>query len=256
MSLLQAALLGVLQGLTEFLPVSSSGHLILVGDWIGANQSLAFDVALHVGTLFALLAIFSKDYLKLVKDFSRSSKVWVIALGTVPAVIFGLLVGDLAETVFRNHIVVAFTLISVALVMLWAERFSKQSAGLDAIKLEKGWIIGMAQALAIIPGVSRSGATITAGLLLGVKRADAMRFSFLLSGPIIAGAAAKVLLSGNAASEIAANLSVFVVGGVTAAVSGYMAIKFMLRYLESRPLNAFAYYRIALGVVALVVGTL
>lgn len=250
MSLLQAVFLGIVQGLSEFLPVSSSGHLVLAGDLLGVHQSLAFDVALHLGTLIAVLVVFGRDYVDLVRN--RSKLIWILAISTLPAVAAGLLLGDLAETVFRQNWLVAFNLIAVAVLMLAAERVGKSKRA--DVSYGDGAAIGFAQALAIIPGISRSGITITTGLLAGLTREKAMRFSFLLSGPVIAGAALKIFTDPAAISEVSANRAVFAAGVISAAVSGYLAIRFMLSYLAKHRLDVFAYYRIALGVLVLVWG--
>ena len=199
MDLFYAAFLGFLQGATEFLPVSSSGHLALAEHFFHVEQAgLTFDVALHIGTLMAILVYFRKDFFLLALAFlgmdkSKESRqrrylVWGICLGTIPAVVCGLLFGDAAETVFRSPLIVACTLSLAGLLLLVADKRGKHIRDYTSITLKDALIIGCAQALALIPGVSRSGSTMTAALFLGVNRSGSALFSFLLSAPIIFGA--------------------------------------------------------------------
>lgn len=258
MSIIDALILGIVQGLTEFIPVSSSGHLVLFHEWLGvAENGLAFDVALHFGTLLALLIYFHKDILSLVKAlFVRSAQTrlaWLLAVATIPAVIGGVLLEDLAESTFRSTTLVAVNLIVVALLMLAAERYAagqKTRTKLVDTKPKQALSVGVAQALAIIPGVSRSGATITTGIFMGFDRVSATRFSFLLGIPIMVGAITKVMLDGGL-QTVQNELSLFAVGVFTAFVSGLVAITFLLKYLAKHTLNVFAYYRIGLGLVVL-----
>jgi undecaprenyl-diphosphatase len=249
MSLLQALVLGIVQGLTEFLPVSSSGHLILFSSWLGSGNDLGFDLALHIGTLLALLWYFRRDIAQLAAGLLKGKSLsWYMAAATIPAVLAGVLLQDAAETAFRSYALVAFNLIWVAVLMLAVERYAKHKKQLEQLRLPGSIGIGVAQALALIPGVSRSGITITAGLAQGLTYEAATRFSFLLSAPIIAGAIAKVLLSSGAGSV---NLPVVGVGVLASFISGYIAIRFMLSFLSKYGLRPFAYYRIALGVLIL-----
>jgi len=264
LQLVLAAVLGVVQGLTEFLPVSSTAHLVLFPWAFGIDDplldSLTFDVALHLGTLVALLVYFRSDWLNLVRAFFSSVKnrsisapderlVWLIAAATLPAGILGALFEKKVETVLRSPLVIAAALFVVGIIMIIAERqaarLSKARETVD-MTLPHALYIGFAQAAALVPGVSRSGATITAGLFAGYNRSAAARFSFLLSTPIIAGAAILKLrhvFSGLPAGEG----EIFLVGIGASAVSGYMAIAFLMDYLKRRPLNVFAYYRVLLA---------
>lgn len=259
MQLLQALILGITQGLTEFIPVSSSGHLILVGHAIGFKDSgLGFDTALDIGTLAALVVFFRRDIVALLIGLVRKTEMsrlsWLMVLATVPGVIAGVLLQHAAETTFRSGQLVAINLIIVAFVMLAADRLSRRQYSLDDMTVGRATSIGVAQALALVPGVSRSGITISAGLLAGFDRVAATRFSFLLSAPIIAGATAKVVLSPENWSQLTAQPMLYVVGIVAAFISGLWAIRFMLRYLTKHGLSLFAYYRIAVGVLILLVG--
>jgi len=264
--LLTALVLGVVQGITEFLPVSSTAHLILVPKAFGWDDafinSLTFDVALHLGTLIAVLIYFRDDWVRLAGAFFSSVKArkvsspgervaWFIIIATIPGAVLGKLFEEQVETTLRSPLVIAFTLAFVAVLMLLAERAAKSRekvAYIGDMKLGHAIVIGFAQAAALIPGVSRSGATITAGLWAGYERHSAARFSFLLSTPIIAGACLLKLrhfVHGFPPGEA----GVFIAGALASALSGYIAIAFMIGYLKERPLNVFAYYRFALAAV-------
>ena len=265
MSILEAIILGLVQGLTEFIPVSSSGHLVLLHEAFGVTENgLIFDVALHIGTLAALVLYFYKDIVLLVKGIfgknTYTSVAWLIMLATIPAVISGMILQEKAETAFRSAQFVAGNLIIVAFLMLLAEWFAKRykdhQTNLSGTSLRQALAVGVAQAVAVIPGVSRSGSTIMTGLFVGLDRVSATRFSFLLGIPITFGAIAKVLMSEGSVQAVSSDFGLFAVGISTALLSGLFAIRFLLRYLAKHTLAAFAYYRIALGVVVLVGGVL
>lgn len=257
-TILEAIVLGIVQGLTEFLPISSSGHLILAEwatGWKGVLiNNLTFDVALHVGTLAAVLWYFWRDWLQLGRatvnvlrgraPAYEARLVWYIVLGTVPAVIVGLLFEHTVETLFRNPLLVAGALAAGSLIMWYADRTSSRDRHLGTMTLGHALFVGVAQALALVPGISRSGITISAGLAAGYRREDAARFSFLLSTPVIAGAAVlkvrHITFEGHAAWGC-------ILGTLSAAVVGYLAIRFLIRYLERHSLNIFVWYRLALA---------
>jgi undecaprenyl-diphosphatase len=256
----QALFLGILQGLTEFLPVSSSAHLILIPWFFRWNNplvdSLTFDVALHAGTLLAVLWYFWKDWVELVKGFFsiltrrrvenfHERLIIYIVLSTIPAAVFGFLLEKTIEGSFRNPGLIVFPLIAVSLLMIYAERRPHPSYSLEKLTLKDSLIIGFAQALALLPGVSRSGITITTGLLQGYRREAATRFSFLLSTPAIAGAA--LLHFRHLPKEMASEWPIFAVGLASSGIIGYLTIAFLMRYLREHTLNAFAYYRLALA---------
>lgn len=257
MSLVYAALLGVVQGLSEFLPVSSSAHLILARaffGWDGEAFGLAFDVACHVGTLAAVVFYFRDDLLAMLRAVPRlfsgepdARRIWLIGLGTVPAVVVGLLFADQIEQRLRTPAVTAWTLAIGALGLLWAERLSPRRRDEHGVSMAEALAIGAAQASALVPGVSRSGATITVGMFLGLRRDAAARFSFLLGVPAILAAAGKegVALVRTGLSGTEAQL--FAVGMASSALVGYLTIKYFLRYLEAHRLDVFAYYRLALA---------
>lgn len=259
MSIIDALLLGIVQGLTEFIPVSSSGHLILFHDLLGVQQSgLAFDVALHLGTLLALVLFFRKDLITLISSIFKGGPerklAIVLAIATVPAMIAGFLLNDAAETTFRSSRLVAVNLIVVAFLMMAAERYYKhhqKKTALEKVSNKQGLAVGIAQALAIIPGTSRSGITISTGLFAGLDRVAATRFSFLLGIPITFGAILKIFALDGGAGQISQQPSIFTVGITAAFISGLFAIRFMLRYLAKHTLDVFAYYRIAIGLLVI-----
>jgi undecaprenyl-diphosphatase len=267
----QAALLGVVQGLTEFLPVSSAGHLILVPALLGWGDSpltrLEFTVALHLGTLLALLGVFWRDWLRLVRAFllalGRRSfadpdarLAILIALGTIPGALAGAAFAKTIEATLRSPVIVGVMMVSVGLLLWAADHWSTRLHDETSLRAPGALAIGVAQAIAIIPGVSRSGITIATGLLLGLTRPAAARFSFLLSAPIIIGAGLKEGWDVAKAGGLAvADPIAYAVGIAAAAISGFMAIRWLLRYLGRGSLAPFVVYRIAVGlaVIALAV---
>lgn len=252
--MLKAIIMGVVQGLTEFLPVSSTAHLILFPwffGWTGEIDSLIFDVALHGGTLVALLICFYRDWIDLLTK--NRTMFYYIIIATIPAGVAGILLNDLVEHTFRSPFIIIVSLVIFGILMLIAESYSKRLA----IRIEgqaslKDYIfIGLAQAIALIPGVSRSGITITAGLFRNLTRESAARFSFLLSTPVIGGA---VLLEGRKLfiGPVSYNLDLFAIGFISALVSGYFAIRFLLYFLRRHPMNIFVYYRFVLAAIILI----
>jgi undecaprenyl-diphosphatase len=249
----QALVLGILQGLGEFLPISSSGHLIVVPWLLGwPPQSLSFDVALHLGTLAAVLYAFIGDWVRLAggawrglrrgRPFSEPEgrQLGLLALASVPAAVAGLLLDDWAETAFRSPALVAATMAALGAVLMLADRRADRGEG-EAVSAGHALLIGTAQALALVPGVSRSGATISMALLLGYRREAAARFSFLLATPITFGAAVlKVphLLQGG-------DVGLVLIGMAAAAVVGFLSIRVLLAYVRTRDYRPFVYYRFA-----------
>jgi undecaprenyl-diphosphatase len=256
---LQAVILALLQGLTEFLPISSSAHLILMPTLFGwEDQGLAFDVAVHVGTLLAVVAYFRHDLVRLLGAWLQSLAgrgmntearlAWLVLLGTVPVVLAGLLLHDLIETALRSPLVIAVTTIVFALLLGWADRFSRHQRDEYSLGLKDVLMIGLAQALALIPGTSRSGITMTAGLALGLTRSAAARFSFLLSIPVIAlagGYEARKLLQ---LTEPVA-WDALLLGTAVAGISAFLCIHFFLRLIERIGMLPFVIYRLLLGAV-------
>ncbi len=256
MILLEAVILGIVQGITEFLPISSSAHLIAMPwmfRWQGTLiDSLNFDVALHAGTLVAILAFFWRDWFELLKKFLAGMKsgdwktgegrlVWFIVLATIPAGILGVKYEHVVEESFRNPLLIAAALIVVSVIMWLADRLSSRTRSIDRMTLGHAVIIGCAQATALVPGVSRSGSTIIAGLFTGYTREAAARFSFLLSTPVIAGAA---VLKLHKLRLLPGEAMPFALGVLFSAVVGYLSIKFLLSYLNRHSLGLFVGYRL------------
>jgi undecaprenyl-diphosphatase len=260
----QAIVLGIVQGLTEFLPVSSSGHLILVPYFLHwPDQGLGFDIATNTGTLIAILAYFHRDVRDLITGFftnaprSRDGEfaprpvAWAIIVGTIPAGIAGLLAKHWIETYARNPLLIAGTTLFYGILLFVADRVGRKERLMDQITLMDGVIVGCAQALALIPGTSRSGITITAALLLGFARPAAARFSFLLTIPIsilAAGKEAKDLL---AAGVGRAELVPMAIGLVVSALVGYVVIAWLIAWVRRRDLTVFVIYRVLLAAVIL-----
>ena len=267
-TVLQAIVMGIVQGLTEFLPVSSSGHLILVPALFGWDdafiESLTFSVMLHLGTLVALLAYFWRDWVRLVpaglaalRDRSFASDpdrrlAWLIAATTVPAIVVGVLLNDFIEENVRLPVTVAVLLLLGAAILWTADRIGRTDRSIGDLTFGNALAIGGAQAVALFPGVSRSGISIAAGRLVGLDRPSAARFSFLMATPITAGAGAwetlKVIRGG---SDVAIEPIALAAGMVAALVSGLLAIHFLLRWLSSHSLNVFVWYRIVLAAIIL-----
>ena len=281
MPIYQVVVLAIVQGLAEFIPVSSSGHLIIVRRLLGWNElspahELTFDVALHFGTLLSVLFYFRRTWFQIIRaalggkvvrfseadgddqnltaDEQREERLllWFLAIATIPGAIAGKLLEHSAEDYFREHIfLIAGALIVVALLMWWGEKVSQFTKPLTRITFSDALIVGCAQATALIPGVSRSGSTITAGLFRNMTREAAVRFSFLLSTPLIAGAA---LLKAHELKKegLPAGMHMpFLVGVVISAIVGYAAIAWLIRYLQSNSLKVFIVYRIVVGVIVI-----
>ena len=262
MTLIQAIIYGAIQGITEFLPISSTAHLVLLPWFMGWNDpGLAFDVALHAGTFIALIWYFRTEWIALIRATFRiiggqrtgsdERMVMLIAMASVPGALAGFFGQELVETYLRSPLVIAFTLITLALVLVVAERTGRRERDLNSLTWTDAIVVGLAQATALVPGVSRSGVTITAALFCGVTREAAARFSFLLSTPIIAGAVLKQAFGMAAENPSGSELAMLAAGIVTSGLVGYVAIAFMLRFLATNTTYAFIYYRIALGIVVL-----
>jgi undecaprenyl-diphosphatase len=264
-STLEAIVLGIVQGLTEFLPISSTGHLRIVPAFVGwEDPGAAFTAVTQLGTMAAVLLYFREDLLRISRAWLRSLRDrsarreldarigWYIVLGTIPIGIFGVLFKDQIETGARDLYLIGVALVVLGLVLLLAERVGTRDRSLEQINARDGLAVGFAQALALVPGVSRSGATITAGLFLGLDRPTAARFSFLLSIPAVVLSGLLELgsiLSGEEGEHVSTgNL---LVATFLAFVSGYAAIAWMLRFLTSHSTVVFVVYRVALGVLVL-----
>ena len=249
MTIFQAIIFGVVQGVTEFLPVSSTAHLILLPWFMGwPDPGLSFDVALHLGTLVALAIYFWKDWLELL---AKPRMLAFIIVATIPGALAGVLFESQVESALRSPKIIALTLSLMALVLVVAELKGRRKKDLDQITWPDAITVGLAQAFALVPGVSRSGSTITAGLFAGMKRETAARFSFYLSAPIIAGAVGKKMLDIFKAGMPADQVPPFVLGIASAGIVGYLSIAFLLRYLQTHNTFLFVYYRVALAIVVL-----
>lgn len=282
MLILQAIVLGIVQGATEFIPISSSAHLIIVPwlfGWTDASlTSLPFDVALHIGTLIAVLVYFAADWVRLIRagvasilerkigDDVNRRLAWFVLIGTIPGGVAGILAESKIDALFHQPgvpirtsalIIMAVIIALLGAALFIADKYSRREHNLEKYSLKDSLVIGLAQALAVFPGVSRSGSTITAALALGSERESAARFSFLLSAPIIAGAGAKSLYEiykGIASGAIArTDLILFPIGLVFAAVSGFLCIRFLLHYLQHNSTKIFVYYRWALAALIIIV---
>jgi undecaprenyl-diphosphatase len=263
MGLGAAILLGIVQGVTEFLPVSSSAHLILAREffgWDAGRFGLPFDVACHVGTLLAVLVFFRKDIAELMvaapaaltgQSDPAARRVRLIIAGTVPIVIVGLLFADEIEHYLRGPIVAAIGLAVGAILLLAVERLGPRTRGDEALTIPGALLIGAGQAAALSPGMSRSGTTIAAGMALGLRRDAAARFTFLMSAPAVAAAAAKEALELRHMQPDAAMMMLMAVGLVTSGVVGYLTVKYFLRFLGSNRLDVFAWYRLALAAITI-----
>lgn len=261
MSFIHAIILGLVEGLTEFIPVSSSGHLVVAHHFLGATgNDLAVDAVIQMGTILAVLVYFWKDLWKILFDFCRiiakkpveakdRTMVWAIIIGTIPAVIFGLLLEKTAATIFRNVHLVAYALIAGSILMYFADRYMRRHPQKRPLSLRSGIIVGFFQCLAIIPGVSRSGATISGGFFQDMSREEATRFSFLLSFPIIFGAGLKELLDLHKTSFVFS--TPFLLSIVVAFAVGLWSISFLLKYLRTHDLNIFVWYRVLIAVIIL-----
>jgi len=257
-SLFEAAVLGVVQGLTEFLPVSSSGHLILARwalGWDAGALGLPFDVACHLGTLAAVVWFFRADLGAMVRAVPAAfaapltpdaRRIWLLVAATIPVVIVGLTLKDSIDAV-RDPRVVAYTLILGAGLLFLVERLGPRTGSEATLTLAGAVAIGVAQSCALVPGVSRSGATITAGMLLGMSRPAAARFGFLIGVPAIAGAGAAEMLELRHVALTATDLQVFAVGFLSSAIVGYLTVNFLLKYLVSHRLDVFAWYRLVIA---------
>jgi undecaprenyl-diphosphatase len=246
------------QGFAEMLPISSSAHLVLL-PWLFRfpDPGLAFDVVLHVGTLAALVGYFWREWLDIAKSLAKlvrdrqitkqSQKLAILlTIASVPGAFFGYLLGGYAEKTFRNPLLIAGTLVTMGLFLWYADQHDKGSKKLEQITRIDSLKIGLAQAIAVIPGVSRSGATMTTGLLLGIDRTDAAKFSFMMSAPIIAGAA--IVKGGDITFELLTSISLWT-AMVAAFISSLLTIDFLLRYVRKHNFNIFVFYRFTLAAI-------
>ncbi len=264
---IESIILGIIQGLTEFLPISSTAHLVIVPDLFDWSSqllnSLTFDVALHLGTLLAVVSYFFRDTVELISGFIRGISrrnfnhdpktrfSLLVFIGTIPAGVFGVLLDKWVETKFRTPAVLATMLVVIGVVMWYAEKVAKRAKNTGAMTVKDALIVGFSQALALVPGTSRSGITISSGLFLGYDRQEAARFSFLLSIPVIAGAAIlklRVFIHGIPPNDVAP----LVLGTLFSALFGFLAIKYFMKYLHRHTMNVFVVYRFLFAAVIII----
>ncbi|HLG95791.1 MAG TPA: undecaprenyl-diphosphatase UppP [Bryobacteraceae bacterium] len=265
MPLYQAVVLAIVQALTEFLPVSSQAHLWFV-PWVfhWKDPGLTFDVALHAGTLVAVLIYFFRDWIQIIAQGvginaghdaelrKNQGLLWVLAVATIPAAIAGVLFEKQADTVLRTPYLIGAMLLVVGFLMWLAERTAKGNKDIDRVGWADGITIGISQALALVPGTSRSGITITTGLFRGLTRETAARFSFLLSTPVIAGAVLKKLWDIHKEGGFPPDMRLpFAVGTAVSGIAGALVIAVFLRYLRRNSLMPFVYYRIVFGIIVI-----
>lgn len=256
MNILQAIVYGIVQGIGEFLPISSTAHLVLV-PWIFGwkDPGVTFDVALHLGTATAVIAFFFNDWMVLIKAGLREPKsdngklFWLLVLATIPGALVGVVLDKYME-VFRNAALIGAMLIVMGIILYAADKFSRQVVNIEAIGVKRTLLIGIAQIFAVIPGVSRSGVTMTIGRLMGMTREGIAKFTFLMSAPIILGDA---LYHATGLTHTHIDTAPFITAMITAAVVGALSIKFLLNYLKSKGFGIFAIYRFLLGTIVILI---
>jgi len=270
LDIISAIILGAVQGLSEFLPISSSGHLALIPNLLGVETGLAFDTVLHIGTLVAIFSFFWQDIINLIKGFllslidltegfdvfKRELKIvpekrfaWLIIVGSIPTAIIGLLLKDAIENIFRGTIFVGFFLIITGLILYYSERHSSGNITAKDMSFKQSIIVGICQGLAVLPGISRSGSTIASGLCLGLEREYAARYSFLLSVPAVIGAG---LIQIKDIATIDISFGVILAGFISSVVFGYLAIKLLMKMIKGWSLDIFAYYCWIVGAITLI----
>jgi undecaprenyl-diphosphatase len=270
LDIISAIILGAVQGISEFLPISSSGHLVIVPHLLGVETGLAFDVILHVGTLVAIFTFFWKDIINIIKGFIVSiinltegfdkfkdglrrvpeeRFAWLIIIATIPTGIMGLLFDKAVETIFRGTVFVGLFLIITGIILYYSERHSSGNITEKDMSFKQAITIGICQGIAVLPGISRSGATIASGLCLGLNREYAARYSFLLSVPAVVGAA---VFKVKDMATIDATTTVLVAGFLSSVIFGYLSIKLLMKMIEGWSLDIFAYYCWIVGILTLV----
>lgn len=270
LDIISAIILGAVQGISEFLPISSSGHLVIVPHLLGVETGLAFDVILHVGTLVAIFTFFWKDIINIIKGFIVSiinltegfdkfkdglrrvpeeRFAWLILIATIPTGIIGLLFNNVVETIFRGTVFVGLFLIITGIILYYSERHSSGNITEKDMSFKQAITIGICQGIAVLPGISRSGATIASGLCLGLNREYAARYSFLLSVPAVVGAA---VFKVKDLATIDATTTVLVAGFLSSVIFGYLSIKLLMKMIEGWSLDIFAYYCWIVGILTFV----
>lgn len=261
MSSQQAIILGIIQGVTELLPVSSTGHLVLLEKFFNIQGGFLFDILVHLATFLAIFLYFRKTWFQLISAFFQSLKkwdlknneeqrlAWYLLIATLPAAILGFFLESKIESTFRDVKIVTFNLVIFAVLLFVADRFASHLKKIKDLKLKEALLIGFSQAIALFPGVSRSGITTSFGLFLGLKRDEAVKFSFLLSAPIILGAGVSKIFEIKESAFLNNNVFPYLWGFLAAFISGYLAIKYLLRFIKQHPFDVFVYYRIVLAII-------
>jgi undecaprenyl-diphosphatase len=268
MTLLQSIILGIIQGLTEFLPISSSAHLVIapyiLGWHIPAQESFIFDVLVQLGTLLAVIFYFRKDLYQIIvgvingliarRPFSdpMSRLGWILILATIPAVIAGVLFKDLVERAFGSPLAAGLFLLGTAALLVIAERVGKRNRSIDTISWMDGLIIGLFQVISLLPGISRSGSTITGGMIRNLDRPSAARFSFLMSVPVMLGAGAVALVDLIKSPTFTMQIPTLIVGFIASAIIGYLSIRWLLSYLVKHSLYYFAIYCLVISIITII----
>ncbi|MDR2967359.1 MAG: undecaprenyl-diphosphatase UppP [Methanobacteriaceae archaeon] len=270
MDIIQAVIIGIIQGLTEFLPISSSAHLIFIQELLGVEQAnLAFDVLLHFGTLIAVVGYFYKDLVEMIKAFFSSivdifrgkfkqgfkedkykKLAWMVIIGTIPVGLVGIFFNDQIEVMFQTVTVPAFFLLITGILIYTSQRINIGNRNIEKTGIKDSILVGISQALALIPGLSRSGTTIATGLYLGFDKEFAAKFSFLLAIPAILGATLVQLK--DISTGLDSNIMVYIFGFLAAFISGYLAISILLKFIREKSLDIFAYYCWIVGAAILI----
>lgn len=265
MDILSSIVLGIIQGIAEFLPISSSAHLIIFRDVFGIgvgmepNVALCFDIALHLGTLLAILIFFFSDFWNMfikgitkgVKD-EKGKMLWYLVLATIPAALVGVLFEEPIEELIRtNYILIATSLAVMGVIIYFVDKNMKQSNTLERMSAKEAFLIGCSQVFALIPGFSRSGTTIAVGRAFKLNREDAAKFSFYLSAPVVLGAVMLQLFKDGTIAIISSNLAIFLIGTIVSFIIGLICIKFLLKYLKKHDFAVFMWYRIVLAVIVI-----
>ena len=266
MKILETIILGIIQGIAEFLPISSSAHLIIfrdvfgVGSFISGNMELSFDIALHFGTFLAILVYFFKDFWQMfIKGFTKGVKdekgkmLWMIVVATIPAAVVGVLFEDKIEEIVRNkYWLIAICLAIMGIIIKYTDKLSKETRSFRDMTFKDAIMIGCAQVCALIPGFSRSGTTISMARVLKINRSDAAKFSFYLSAPVVLGAVMIKVLKGEMISLITYDPITFIIGVVISFISGLLCIRFLLNYVKKHDYNIFMWYRLILALIVLI----
>lgn len=266
MGILDIIILGIVQGIAEFLPISSSAHLIIfrdvfgIGSGISNDLAMTLDIALHLGTLLAIGIYFFQDFIEMIfkgltkglKD-SEGKMLWYLIIATIPAAIVGVLFEDIIENALRsNYLLIACALMIMGVIIYLVDKKMAQTNDLKKMSLREAFLVGCAQVFALVPGFSRSGTTIAAARAFKLNREDAAKFSFYLSAPVVCGAVILKLLESSTWTLINANLTVFLIGILVAFLSGLLCIAFLLKYLKKHDFKIFMWYRIILGIIVII----